>query len=243
MFKTIERLAGEKFQDNLNVILAIAGFESKTSIKSLSKPQTIVNLEKYINENRQKFEVTLKGTRYEHSQPFAFLPGHLAFLSGLPDYLVDLELKKRNVAKKVEKKLLNIQTVVESNEEIDTDENLPDSETIQEFFLTKIKTYTEKKNILIQINNEHILNFQREGIGFKCKVQCPACSKKISCKYIKNWIWPNLQSHLRKHSQSTFEVYEIENNTAKKVGERNAPTEIIRLVNENNMSLNSILNV
>lgn len=257
MFKTLERLAGEKFHDNLNEILSLAGFDSKTAIKSLSKPQNIVNIEKYINENRKKFENILKGTKYEHLQPFSFLPGHLALLSGLPDYLVDLETKKRKGVKTTEKKLLITddvetktypgkidQTEDELIPETITDENLPDTKTIQQLFLAKIKTYSERKNILVEISDENILNFRQEGGEFKCVVQCSVCSKKISCKYLKNWIWPNLQSHLKSHLQSTFELYEIDaDNTVNKLDQRNAPESIVRLIDKNDSSMNSILNV
>lgn len=94
IYKSLERLAGEKFPDNICEILTAAGYDSKTAIKSFSNPQTFQTIENYVNENPLKFNDILKGTKYEHLTPFKFLPGHIALLSGLPEYTVKLQTKK-----------------------------------------------------------------------------------------------------------------------------------------------------
>lgn len=121
IYRSLERQAGEKFQDNIVELLIAAGYDSKTAIKSFSNSNTFIQMESFINGNRDRFKTILKGTKYENLVPFKFLPGHTALLSGLPEYIVELnknknQYKKSNnpqsiVQHQVEKQTINQQPI------------------------------------------------------------------------------------------------------------------------------------
>lgn len=235
----MERLAGEKFKDNLCNILIETGYDSKTAIKSFSNPQTFSEIEKHINQHRLKFTEILKGTKYENSNPFKFLPGHIALLSSLPELLTELTNKAKSNKRQLEQsnqnsiqQAGNIQSIAH-----DTNQNSLDSEKdhqeLKKQLITKINNFSSKKNIGIAISETHIINFRLVNQLFKCSVQCPKCSKLVPCNFEKNWICGNFQSHLKSHL--VVEEYEVdEDNILQKVSHTNM--NIVRISNESHLN-------
>lgn len=243
----MEKLAGVKFKDNICDILIATGFDSKTAMKSFSNPQTFSQIEKYINENQLKFTEILKGTKYENSNPFKFLPGHITLLSSLPELLTEL---KTNKAKANELQLEqsnqnsiqladNSQNIEPSNQcdEHDTNQNSYDTEKIQDLkkrLVKKINDFSSKKNIGIVITEDNIKNFRVVNQLYKCSVQCPKrkCPKVVPCNFEKNWSCGNFQSHFKWHKsvEASVEEYEVnEDNILEKVS--HTSMNIVRISN------------
>lgn len=218
IYRSLERQAGEKFQDNIVELLIAAGYDSKTAIKSFSNSSTFIQIESYINENRDRFKTILKCTKYENLEPFKFLPGHTALLSGLPEYMIQLNKNKRNLNKKSNKQQFTVQNEVEKqtmselpngsekqstnqqiNElvELNNIENSIDQKKVVENLIKRITKFAEKNNIVVDLSENHILNFRSEENKIKCSFECPFCQKKIPCNYVTNWSCGNVQSHLK----------------------------------------------
>lgn len=237
----MEKIAGEKFPDNISDILITAGFDNKTAIKSFTNRENIPIIENYVNENPLKFTEILKGTKYEHSTQFKFLPGHIALLSGLPEYLLKLNTKKQVKVKNncTENKQLEEQINTNSdqsnsnhNPEFNGEPDTNDIKKIQQNLLKKINNYSTKKNIGILIAEENITNFRFENQSFKCLVKCPKCTKLVSCTYGTFWFCGNFQAHLKTHI--TVEVYEVnEHNRLTKIDDRNSS--IVRIANKSQL--------
>lgn len=249
IYKTLEKLAGEKFKDNICDILVETGYDSKTVIKSFSRPQTFSEIEKYVNENRVKFTGILKGTKYENSDPFKFLPGHISLLSSLPELLTELKANKTKSSNlQVEQwnenpmqSADNSQNGEQSDHDTNTDSN--DSEkfrNIKKRLIDKINKFSSKRNIDIVVSEENIKNFRLVNQVLKCSVQCPKCPKKlVPCNFARNWSCGNFQSHLKSHTveNQDIEVYEVdENNRVNKASHLNM--NIVRMNNQSH--LNSI---
>lgn len=247
IYRSLEKQAGEKFQDHIEQILVAAGFDSKTAIKTFSNGETFVKIEAFVNENRGSFEIILKGTKYENLVPFKFLPGHIALLSGLPGYLVELNNKKQN--RRADKKQVNTirasgvnQPSQQSNESaIQSDEeNSIDLAEIRRNLIRKITKFASNKKIVVSISEDNILDFRSENNSIKCYVECPFCIKKVPCNYVKNWSCGNFTAHLKTHANSTHEIVELNlNDLVPKVIDKNAT--IIRLANGNGNDLSNIL--
>lgn len=240
IYKTLEKLAGEKFKDNICDILIETGFDSKTAIKSFLNPQTFSQIEEHINKNRANFTNILKGTKYENSNPFKFLPGHITLLSSFPELLTELKTKKAN---KLQPKN-SIQPAGNSQnieliacDEDDNNQSSNDTELIQNLkkrLIKKINDYSlVKKKIGIEITENNIKSLRLVNEQCKCFVQCPDCPKLVPCNFDKNWRCGNFQSHLKSH-KSVEEVYEVdENNKLEKV--RHTDMNIIRVSNESHL--------
>lgn len=246
IFKQLEKFADEKFQDNLGEILSAVGFDTKTAIRSFSNPQTFIDIEKYINENRQRFDEILNGTKYERADTFKFLPGHTALLKGLPDHLNLLQEKKQKktvVRNQPNKRILNaigIQPIgVRDNQNNNQNTEADAAVSIRQLLILKIENFATRKKFKSEIGDANILNFRSEDNKYKCSVQCPFCNRiPIPCIYTSNWICGNFTTHLSTHF--VLEEYEIneENEVLKVVGD--GREKIHRLGNQHD--LENILN-
>lgn len=245
----MQKLAGENFPDNICEILVAAGFDSKTAIKSFVNPTIFPVIENYVNENPLKFAEILKGTKYEHSTPFKFLPGHIALLSNLPEYLQKLNTKKQVKVKNSCRENTNQFTNSEQsnnladnneNSEVNDEQDLNIKNKLRQALLKKINNFSTKKNIGVEFADENITNFRFENQTYKCVVQCPKCNRPVPCNYTSFWTCSNLQAHLKTHIivENNVETYEVdENNRLAQIDKRNGL--IVRIADTH--ELNSIL--
>lgn len=120
LIRELEKSINEKFPDNIGDILIEAGFTTKTSLSKLDF-NSLRSIEKYVQDNPEKFGIILKDTRYEQSVKFKFLPGHEALLLSLPEEI--LRIKDQKEQKKTRKRRHSETDKVSSESKSDTNEN------------------------------------------------------------------------------------------------------------------------
>lgn len=228
VFKSLEKFIGDKFPDKLDEILTSAGFDVKGSLLKIDE-HTVTTIENFINSNAENFVSILHGTKYESIKPFKFLPGHVALITNLPEFLksMDSQKSRKSVLKCYNKKNL---ALVEPNTNSDTNiavganvhqiqgQHFDEEELLRNLandLLAKIKKYCVDKKIdesLFKVDN--ILELRYEINEYKCLVKCALCNKQIPCNYKTNWIRTNLINHLAKHSKEvkTVQTYVADEN-------------------------------
>lgn len=250
IFNSLEKILGEAFNDNIPEILTAAGFDTKTSLKSMNI-QCITAIENFINQNKNQYQEILKGTKYENTEIFKFLPGHCALILSLPEYIQALSSK--NVRGKKRKHCETIDHPPSSNTDhpsahIDGAEIDVNVKTkIKQELINKINNFSTNKNINVQIQDHHILNFRCEDDSYKCSVQCSVCEKIVPCKYNTHWVCGNFETHLKKHSipctgQYNLESYEVQDNSSLKLIAKNQHPQIAITRIGNNKDLYEVLN-
>lgn len=68
-------------------------YDTKTSLINI-RQSNIVDIERYVNANRNRFEAVLKGTTYE-TGTFQFLPGHASLILLFPELLSKSKSKSK----------------------------------------------------------------------------------------------------------------------------------------------------
>lgn len=247
----METISGDKFKDNLIGILTEAGYDTKSAIKSLNSSK-ISDIELYVNQNRDRYREILKKTRYENCEIFQFLPGHAALILTLPDYIAQFPSQttkksrpqKRRYSESEQKdhppNKSNCQTTETVNSSIkDHTDRFGDIANIRQELIAKINKFAQKKQIDLELNDQHILNLRVENNSIKCSAQCPFCEKKVPCNYATHWVCGNFQMHIKSHI--TEEQYEVdENNVLRQIGGTAQNLNIIRA--SKNVNLQKALN-
>lgn len=197
-------------------------------------------LEKFVNKHRVRFDRILKGTKYENSVEFEFLPGHTALILSLPAYVNELE--STNLSKKSTVRKRRFSKTEDHPENIsvggisaDVDKNEAERSEIRQQLINKINNFATDKFAVV-LAQEHIIDFHyKENSGFKCKVQCPLCERKVPCNFITHWKWGNIKTHLATHfTQEEYVVIESENNQHSVISAPNV--KISKLANMNEIS-------
>lgn len=227
----------------------MCGYDTKTSLINI-KQSNLVDIERYINGNRNRFEEVLKDTTYENGT-FQFLPGHVSLILLFPELLCKSKSKSkfqyRN--KPSENKTtsdhpgnINIdggKINADSNADTSADEHMLDDAKVKKQLIDKINKFASKKSFNANLNETHFLEYQSENCVAKCRVKCPFCSKKFVCNYKSHWTCSNLTTHLKTHVR--YEEYEVEENVDELNEKSNGPpTKIMRIVENNNISMNEL---
>lgn len=196
-----------------------------------------------------------------------FLPGHAELLSALPDYIVEWQAKnqknKRTLVAKVDESTVqgssqqrdhsesraNQNNTIQEHEantsnEKDIEILILKEKELKEGLIKKLAKFAKSKNFTFDISEKNIENFRFENNIYRCKVQCSVCVKKVPCTFTSHWVCSNLQAHLKSHL--TIEEYEVSDNSQlEKISEgnlQNSSRKVLKLVNESDKHLNSLLN-
>lgn len=212
------------------------------------KSSSIQLIENYVNANRDSFNRILKRTKYEKLEIFSFLPGHVALILSLPEFAKLITPKQRSL-KKIKYSETRSETTNEGANEHHTRSELGetaateklDEAIIRERLISKINKFTISKQIVAEINENHIIDFRYEDNSFKCSVHCVFCGKKIPCKYVKYWLCGNYQAHLKKHDSEQININQFEldiDGTSETVS-----TSIIKINNSRIELIDNVLNL
>lgn len=183
IFTRLEKSSESKYPNFIKDILIHTGYNSSATIKIIDK-NAIETIEKYINDNFDDIEILLKDTLYLDSNgnlkktPFKFLIGHISLILNLPKDL------NQYFAKKVE-----IVTIKKTKE-------IPPTEELKKTFNVRVKEYTDKKKIKIDLNKISVVNFSSSNNRVKCLAQCPFCSIKFVCYFDSCWRTSNFFKHI-----------------------------------------------
>lgn len=180
---------GKKLNEEVPIvikkILFGCGFINKFLISQINK-DTISSIECFVNDIPDYSDSILKGTTYENIKPFKLLPAHQLLILSLPKYV---QADKKNKQNKTSK----------SHHEL------------KQTLIQKLQHYTESSEIEFNWSIDSISNFREVNSIFKCKVQCPACNRTISCQFKTYWQVSNFQLHLKSHLKSNNQTQQIEN--------------------------------
>lgn len=170
------------------------GYDTYTSLVEIDEKK-ICDIEKFVTKNRALTNDLKCCFKEQYQQPgdFAFMPGHIAMILGIPKRIKDMETskKKSKVSLKVNQK--NFQ--------------LTDSQ-LKEKLITALLNYSGKVGYQFpdkSISELNISDFERgsEESGFicKCRFTCSFCPKVIPLVYKSFWMSSNVTTHLKQHIQ------------------------------------------
>lgn len=203
IIRSLEKSLGEKLPDNIGQILSLCGFSCRASIRNLNDNSYIRLIERYVNENRDKFNSVFEKTVYKNSNEFKFLPGHEALLQALPQELEKIE-KKIRVRRKRRYSETEEQPTVQQTE-FNCADTVDDSQTkskkIKQKLIDRVNSFAAKKNELIEkFSENNITNFRFENSVYKCSASCLYCQKVIPCNHNSTyWECGNYTTHLATH--------------------------------------------
>lgn len=194
IFKHLAEFQGQKYPQFLVDILISTGFDSELSLTQINE-DIIKDIENYIDKNKY----LIKDTPYENNAgEFKFSIGHKLILRKIPEIIKQLDDTKREVREKVStagkgntRDKIHINSNIQSNINRDINELRVD-------ICTRVKKYANDFNLDFDFCDGNIQNLIKiAGIGYKCNLKCPFCSKSPSCVYKKNWNISNFTSHVK----------------------------------------------
>lgn len=201
--KTLENLFGEKLPGRIDKIIFEAGFDTNCALLSINS-SSIVEIEKYINENKNILVDTAYDSCLKNDTRFCFKPGHRALILSIPKKL------EKNKEKKSLQKPEKINYQIETNV---VNKHL-DEHKLKDAIINKVVKFAQKCSFELTIDISAIFDFREESGKVKCSVQCPICLRKIKCEFKRYWIVSNLQKHLKNHfNVMNIDYVEVEENT------------------------------
>lgn len=185
LFKQLEEYQGEKYPKFLVKILISAGFDNKLSLSQIDE-DAIKVIEQYVEKNQSLIAKT-PYKRKNISEQFSFSIGHKILLKKIPQILKQIKEKKKESRTKISRAGKNVDD--------------KDIERIKIDILARVEKYAIDCNIKFETSDRNIVNFiEIDGIGYKCHITCPICTKSFSCIYKNNrWNISNITNHLRAH--------------------------------------------
>lgn len=145
--------------------------------------QSIIEIEGCINEYKEKIDslkVIVKNPLYENIVPLKFLPGHKATLLVIPKLIEGIQKHKKSEKNNADEEKIK---------------------TVKEELIEKLKKFTVKQNLNINITEENLIEFRVEKGEYKCKVKCAVCEKLTPCNFNTHWAVSNLEKHLKGHKE------------------------------------------
>lgn len=154
--------------------------------------ESIKEIEIYVNNNNN----ILENTTFKNTVPFAFRPGDRSLLLNLPAY-IEVYKEKKQTNKRVAKV---------------TQKEKSEAEIKIELF-NKLMKYAKDKNYAIELKNEDLTEFVKEGTSCRCRLRCVFCSMYmyIVCSYNSFWTVSNYQTHFKDHIKSIESQKQNEN--------------------------------
>lgn len=174
-------------------ILILCGYDHQIAFENFNRDEIKV-IEDFINENFTVKPDIFRGSVYEQSDCFKFLPGHRAILLSLAE--LAKKVKESKTQKKLNKKT-KVNLLVQNNGDSITEDNLVES--LLKKLIEKLNKFSEKIHLNIEFQPNHISNVKTENDSVKCHVRCPSCSMNTPCIYKSYWLVSNIEKHLKSH--------------------------------------------
>lgn len=96
IFSLLERFIEDDIPKPVKFILTSLGYDSKLALKKITS-DSVLQIEKYINEHYEELIGGLVGSHYENVRPFQLLPGHRALIESLPQYIDQININNQSI--------------------------------------------------------------------------------------------------------------------------------------------------
>lgn len=209
----LRKIVGSSLPRGISNILIESGYDTQSTLETIDK-NSVKAIEDYVNENR----ILLKNTVYESlidsDTIFKFKPGHRAVILSLPTAIQNRD----------------------SNEKV-ANFNVED---LKQSLVKKLSNFATNQFFELHFDVLLIHEFHQVKGSYKCRFECPLCTRKIKCEYKTYWLVSNLENHLKKH----YVIVDVATeNHSETIAVASEPPKIISYVNSPSQleTLNSIL--